>query len=76
MTPDQCRAGRALVGMTQQQLGEKVGVSRKTIAFYETGVRAPMLNNLRMMRMALEAEGVEMIDGDRPGVRMAMGKAA
>jgi hypothetical protein len=39
-----------------------------TFAF---GRRVPSINNLAAIRRALEAAGVDFIDGDQPGVRMA-----
>ncbi|HER8900597.1 TPA: helix-turn-helix transcriptional regulator [Streptococcus pyogenes] len=71
MTPEQCRAGRALVGMTQKELAKRAGINRRAVLWYERGRRMPLLNNLRVMRAVLEADGVEMIDGERPGVRFS-----
>ena len=40
------RKGR---GLTQQQLSEKVGLSRCTLSNYEVGRRSPHLNELRLL---------------------------
>lgn len=39
MTPDQCRAARAFLDLNRDQLAERAGVSRITIARFETGHR-------------------------------------
>ena len=39
---DRIKTIRKNAGMTQQQFAEKLGVSRNTIATYETSVRVPI----------------------------------
>ncbi|WP_162624338.1 MULTISPECIES: helix-turn-helix transcriptional regulator [Blautia] len=39
---DRIKAIRQKAGMTQQQFADKIGVSRNTIATYETSVRIPI----------------------------------
>jgi transcriptional regulator with XRE-family HTH domain len=63
MTPAQSRAARALIGWSQPQLAESASVSISTIRDFETGKRAPIPNNLAAIRAALEAAGVEFING-------------
>ncbi|HYH36742.1 MAG TPA: helix-turn-helix transcriptional regulator [Azospirillum sp.] len=71
LSPDQCRAARGLANLTQQQLAEASGVSLRTIAHFEKGERSPIPANLRALRDALEAAGVEFIpqNGGGAGVR-------
>lgn len=70
ITPAQCRAGRALVGMSQSDLAEAATVSRATLADFERDARAPHPNNLFSIRRALENAGVEFtrIDPFHEGV--------
>ena len=72
ISADQCRAGRALVKMTQTQLAEASNVSLRSIIHFEKGERTPVPNNMAALRSALEAAGVEFIDrnGGGPGVRL------
>lgn len=72
MTPAQSRAARALLNWSQPQLATASGASVSTIRDFETGKRAPIANNLRALREALEAAGVEFIaeNGGGPGVRL------
>jgi DNA-binding XRE family transcriptional regulator len=56
--------------MDQAALAATSHVSRNTIVSFEKGQRTPNLNNLRAIRAALEAAGVEFIDGIGPGVRL------
>ena len=72
MTPAQCRAARALVGMSQDDLVEASGVAKGTIATFELGQRQPYARTLAAIRSALEAAGVEFIEenGGGAGVRL------
>lgn len=66
MTPEQCRAGRAIAGMTQQDLAEAAEVAKATIANFETGNRQPYKRTLTALQTALEARGVQFTpDGVR-----------
>lgn len=72
MTPAQCRAGRALVELGQNELAAAASVSRGVVIDFEKGRRVPGTNNLAAIRAALEAAGVLFIDqnGNGPGVRL------
>lgn len=69
MTPSQCRAGRALIRISQAELAARAGVCRKTVIIFEATGRNMLQGHVNAVRAALTAAGVEMIDGDRPGVR-------
>lgn len=65
MSPEQCRAARAWLDWSQQQLAEKAQVGISTIRDFEAGRRQPIANNLDAMRRALQAAGIAFeIDGD------------
>ncbi|MDE2165120.1 MAG: helix-turn-helix transcriptional regulator [Alphaproteobacteria bacterium] len=72
LTRAQCRAARALLGITQVQLAHKSGVSLRTIASFEAKEHDPIPANLAAMRRALESSGVIFLDsnGEGPGVRL------
>lgn len=70
MTPDQSRAARGLLDWSQAELAARSNLSESTIRDFEKGRRTPSVNNLAAVRRALEAAGVEFIDGDQPGVRL------
>jgi transcriptional regulator with XRE-family HTH domain len=69
-TPGQCRAARALIGWSQDELATASKVAKATIANFELGKRSPYDRTLDDLRGALEAAGVEFTDGNQPGVRM------
>lgn len=69
MTPSQCRAARALIRISQSELAARVGLCRRTLALFEATDRNMQQTNVAAVRAALEAAGVEMLDGEKPGVR-------
>lgn len=58
MTPEQCKAARALAGMSQQELAEAAEVAVATLAAFEQGKRKPYKRTLMAMQTALEERGV------------------
>lgn len=71
LSPAQCRAARALLNWSQDQLEASSKVARKTIADFEREARQPYDRTLAAVRAALEGAGVEFIDnGSGPGVRL------
>ena len=72
ITPAQCRAARALLNWSQDQLETAAKVARKTIADFEREVRRTYARTLEALRAALEAAGVEFIpeNGGGAGVRL------
>ena len=72
ITPEQCRAARALLGWSQQELADKAGVGIVTIHQLEAGTSQPRRATRDVLLRALEAAGVEFIDenGGGPGVRL------
>lgn len=72
----QCRAARALIGWSQDQLSAASKVAKATIANFEAGKRDPYPRTLVDLRVALEAAGVEFIErnGGGPGVRIHLEK--
>lgn len=58
MSPEQCKAARALAGMSQQELAQAAEVAVATLAAFEQGKRSPYKRTLLAMQTALEARGV------------------
>ncbi len=64
----QCRAGRALLGWSQDQLADASSVAKVTIANFERGARQPYERTLRDLHGAMEAAGVVFLaDGEVAG---------
>ena len=63
----QCRAGRAMLEWSQDQLAENARVARPTIADFERNTRFPMRNNLFSIISAFEAAGLEFIADNEDG---------
>lgn len=74
MTPAQCRAARALLAWTQDDLARAAEVGITTIRTFETGVSQPRRAIMTAVRRALEEGGVRFVDrGGGPGVRLREG---
>lgn len=67
LSSEQCRAARALLGWTQEQLADASRVSRSTIASFERNERQPTEANVAMLRLAFERAGLEIIDENGGG---------
>lgn len=52
---------RARAGMTQQDLGKMVGVSKNAISQYESGVRKPDIITLKKLAKALGCTTDELL---------------
>lgn len=72
MSPEQCRAARALLNWPRETLCREANVSMSTLYNFETGRRRPIPANTTMIRSALEGAGVEFLDGNVHGVRLKM----
>ena len=69
----QLRAARALIGMDQSALAKRAGVNVNTIRNMERSAAGPIAGRaayVQTVQAALEAAGVEFLNGDRPGVRL------
>jgi transcriptional regulator with XRE-family HTH domain len=72
LTPAQCRAGRALLGITQPELAKRAGLGLSTIVDFERARRRISDEAALIIREALEKADVLIIDenGGGAGVRM------
>jgi transcriptional regulator with XRE-family HTH domain len=71
MTPAQCRAARALLDWTQDELAEAAQIGVVTLRQFENRASQPRRAILAAIRRALEEAGVRFIDrGGGPGVRL------
>jgi transcriptional regulator with XRE-family HTH domain len=74
--PDQIRAARAMLGLTQAELAKAAGLSTTGLNNIERGTADPKASTLRAIQTALEMAGIifqsdgEMVTGGR-GLRLA-----
>lgn len=62
ITSAQCRAARALLNKTQDDLALMSRVSKRTITHFEAGQRVPVPATLMAIQQALEAAGVRFTE--------------
>ncbi|XKM42865.1 multiprotein-bridging factor 1 family protein [Rhizobium ruizarguesonis] len=72
LTPSQCRAARALLDWSQQQLADQSKIGNATIRNFESGKSAPQHATLDVLRRCFRSAGIMFIDqnGNGPGVRL------
>jgi predicted transcriptional regulator len=70
MSPAQCRAARALIGMKQSEFARAAVVPRGVIVDFEVSPLPPKPAYLEAIQRTLESAGVEFTNGDQPGVRL------
>ncbi|WP_147078789.1 helix-turn-helix domain-containing protein [Methylobacterium haplocladii] len=70
MTSAQCRAGRALIGWSVEDLAAKVGFDAALVRDFEGGLNDPPSGTIEALRSALTTGGVIFTDGGSAGVRL------
>ena len=74
MSPSQCRAARALIGLEQGEVAEAAGIARATLIDFERDARKPRADTIAAIRSALESAGVEFLDADNGGAGVRLRK--
>lgn len=64
ISPGQCRAARALLDWTQEELARKVGVALRTIRDFENGRRQPLKVVRASIQQAFEQSGIQFLEND------------
>jgi transcriptional regulator with XRE-family HTH domain len=67
ISPAQCRAARALIGWSREDLARASHVGFRTIVDFERGARQPHGRTLIDLRRAFEDAGVLFIEEDQKG---------
>ena len=57
----QCRAARALLGWTQEELAERTGVQQRTIARFETDAAVPRTSTTTPLVDAFSSAGIAFL---------------
>jgi len=72
MTPELCRAARAVLNWTQGDLARASRISAPTISNYEAGNDTTTRGNQALLQMTFQAAGIEFLGegGELPGLRV------
>lgn len=75
MTPQQCKAARAMLDLTQPALATLSNLGLSTVVDFERSRRPVSAEAVAALREALESSGIEFIakNGGGVGVRMKVG---
>jgi transcriptional regulator with XRE-family HTH domain len=78
ISPEQCRAARGLLDWSREDLAKRSGVSKATLADFETGKRTPYDRTLADIERTFVAAGLAFIpeNGGGAGLRMVAAKSA
>ncbi len=74
MTPQQCRAARALLDWSQADLARRSKVAVRTVQNFEKGAHETMQAKLDAMQSTLQVAGVQFSNGDQLGVKLVKRK--
>lgn len=76
ISAEQCRAARALLNWSQQELADRAGVGIVTLRQLEAGIHEPRRSTLEVVKRALQTAGVSFIEenGGGAGVRLTKPK--
>jgi transcriptional regulator with XRE-family HTH domain len=74
MTPAQCRAARALLGITQSQLARTAKLGLSTVVDFEKERRLVSNEAVKSIRTALQRAGIEFMDGNGAGEGLLLRK--
>ena len=73
MSPEQSRAARGWMGITQLDLAERANVSLSTVRDFEKGRRSPIANNLVAIERVFREAGIEFLfDNEGTAVGIAV----
>lgn len=61
------KEARKKAGMTQKQLGEKLGIAYQTLAQWENDLRNPKYDTIRRIAAALDVEWTELVPEEEQG---------
>jgi transcriptional regulator with XRE-family HTH domain len=75
ITPAQCRAARALIGWSQQDLANQAGVGLMTVHQLEKDGSQSRRATLEVVQRALEVAGIEFIEENGGGAGVRLHKA-
>jgi transcriptional regulator with XRE-family HTH domain len=68
INPAQCRAARALLNWSQEELVENSKTTRKIVANFERGATSPHPRNMTLITAAFESQGIKFLKRNGEGV--------
>ncbi|WP_228181361.1 helix-turn-helix domain-containing protein [Streptomyces anulatus] len=62
---------RRTAGLSQEELGDRIGVERRTIQRYEAGSRDPRYTDLLLVAAVLDVDLADLVRGEDPPARVS-----
>lgn len=59
LTPDLIRAARAMLSLTQEQVGERAGITQKVLSDIETERKPPSAKSSEKLKRFFESNGIQ-----------------
>lgn len=72
ITPAECREARRLLGWSERDLADRLGVGIKRIAVFESGERLPWTLDMTELERIFEVARIEFANGHASGVRLRL----
>lgn len=69
MIGDQIKFFRNSLGMTQQQVADRLNISRQGYLYYEKGTREPNVDTIKKLCIIFECSADELLEIDTPSQR-------
>lgn len=69
--PEKLKTTRRQAGLSQEQLAEKLGVSRQAVTKWETGAGIPDIENMRAISALLDLSIDDLLSNERPAPKPA-----
>jgi len=72
ISPAECREARRLLGWSQRDLANRLGIGIRTVVIFESGERLPWALDLAELGRIFKAARIEFTNGEASGVKLRL----